>query len=686
MSYSGHENYGLWRAVSKQVELRVDQYDGQAREGEIIVDGNPGPGQYQLYIGNRQGNLIPIVGKSSVDVDHANTANVAYTVDGANVAGTVEHSNHAQHAKIADVAHAVAAANIQGIILSSNHAHHAQHAQVADVANTVQGANVIGSVANSHHASRADAADNALRLTAESVFNVRIGGGAAGEILHSDGAGGTYWATLDLVVPEPPAPVILPAIVTAMGPTQSVQFNNAGGFDGHPTFTYDAQAQLLSVPRIVASDQIEARSFRGNLRNGESWVGIDSQTGSIDFAVDSTAQWSLDGNAKWAIRGNEGHIGGNTNQTLILTAGAVILGTVNNTACGGSVDAIVIRGGNAGDSVDAHGGEGGDILLIGGGAGGSSGGAGAEGGSIQFTTGAGGDGAVGGSAGSVEIITNNGGDGLASNGGNGGALNITIGDGGEGLITGGAGGSYRLFAGDGGDSETGDAGAGGDIYIVAGNAGHSNDKSPAPGGNVYITAGTSSGTDCTGGEVVIKSGDGDQLGKIDLAVTNSTDPADHWLFYQDQGVYGDPGARLSLPQWRNGAQSISGTITTVAASPAANDNKSSAGVLNCYTASSSLVWAVKLTVYLSHNTSIPRQAETEIMEYYIARSGSQTLQIQQNSYLASNSSWTAYSGLRSTVSASINTDGVIVATVTATTGSNIVVNYTATEFLLDSKS
>lgn len=61
--------FGLARSVFKQIDLTIGEYDGSARDGELIVDLNPGPGQYKLYIGQANGAIsFANTGVTSVDI------------------------------------------------------------------------------------------------------------------------------------------------------------------------------------------------------------------------------------------------------------------------------------------------------------------------------------------------------------------------------------------------------------------------------------------------------------------------------------------------------------------------------------------------------------------------------------------------------------------------------------------
>lgn len=89
--------HGLARAVMKQNDLSIAQYQGGARDGELVVDTNPGPGQYQIWIGTLDGTLIPASsGGGGGNAPYANTAgyaNDAGTANFANFAGNANYAN-----------------------------------------------------------------------------------------------------------------------------------------------------------------------------------------------------------------------------------------------------------------------------------------------------------------------------------------------------------------------------------------------------------------------------------------------------------------------------------------------------------------------------------------------------------------------------------------------------------------
>lgn len=67
--------YGLSRSVAKQIDLTIDQYNGLARDGELIVDMNPGPGQYRVYVGTASGAIANAdTGVASIGITSNNFA------------------------------------------------------------------------------------------------------------------------------------------------------------------------------------------------------------------------------------------------------------------------------------------------------------------------------------------------------------------------------------------------------------------------------------------------------------------------------------------------------------------------------------------------------------------------------------------------------------------------------------
>lgn len=59
MSYQGTENFGVWRGLSQPVNFTINDYRGQAIEGELVVNTQPGVNQYQIFVGTDTGDLVP---------------------------------------------------------------------------------------------------------------------------------------------------------------------------------------------------------------------------------------------------------------------------------------------------------------------------------------------------------------------------------------------------------------------------------------------------------------------------------------------------------------------------------------------------------------------------------------------------------------------------------------------------
>jgi hypothetical protein len=107
-------------------------------------------------------NGQPFAGGSG-NVEYANTAGVAYSVDAANVVGTVASSTQAD---TANVANSVAGANVTGTVAS------ATQADTANVANSVAAANIVGTVANATFANSSNIANIASYAVEAGSANV----------------------------------------------------------------------------------------------------------------------------------------------------------------------------------------------------------------------------------------------------------------------------------------------------------------------------------------------------------------------------------------------------------------------------------------------------------------------------------------------------------------------------------
>ena len=70
--------FGISRSISKQVDLTIEQYNGSARDGELIVDLNPGPTQYRIFVGSANGTMF----SAATGVDSVNIASNSFVVTG----------------------------------------------------------------------------------------------------------------------------------------------------------------------------------------------------------------------------------------------------------------------------------------------------------------------------------------------------------------------------------------------------------------------------------------------------------------------------------------------------------------------------------------------------------------------------------------------------------------------------
>jgi len=167
-----------------------------------------------------------------------------------------------------------------GTVVSANTANYANFAGEANIANTATNANfaLVANIANTANvANIANVANTATNLNAASTANVVIGGGTAGYVLSTDGAGTLSWT----------AQTGGGGNGTPGGANTAVQFNDAGTFGGEATFTYNKVTNLLTVDHIAGEG--------GNLSN----IQIANITG-----IGNIASINLDGNVSNVLRGD----------------------------------------------------------------------------------------------------------------------------------------------------------------------------------------------------------------------------------------------------------------------------------------------------------------------------------------------------------------------------------------------
>jgi hypothetical protein len=145
---------------------------------EMAVNGNP-----QVVIVTDSGVIVDgnltasaFIGDGSqltnLSVETANIANIAYSVDAANVNGTVASANTAN---IANIAYSVDAANVVGnvavanLALSVDASNVVGNVAIANLALSVDGANVSGAVANATNANVAEFVSNAAQSNITSL-------------------------------------------------------------------------------------------------------------------------------------------------------------------------------------------------------------------------------------------------------------------------------------------------------------------------------------------------------------------------------------------------------------------------------------------------------------------------------------------------------------------------------------
>lgn len=129
------------------------------------------------------------------------------------------------HANYADVANSVAGANVSGYVAN------ATHANIADVANSVAGANVTGQV------SYAAVANSVAVANVSGIGNIATinKDGSSSHVLYGNGA----WASI---------PVVTPA-----GANTDIQFNDNGSFGAAANLTFNKTTDTLSVPNIAGT-------------------------------------------------------------------------------------------------------------------------------------------------------------------------------------------------------------------------------------------------------------------------------------------------------------------------------------------------------------------------------------------------------------------------------------------------
>ena len=174
----------------------------------------------------------------------ANVANIAYSVDGANVNGTVANatyaldagnSNYANTANVANIAYSVDGANVNGTVANATYAldagnsNYANTANVANIAYSVDGANVSGAVANATFAD--DAANANIANIAYSVDVANVSGIGNIATINLDGnvanalLGNGTWGPVELTTAQTVTDNAQPNI-TSVGNLTSLTVNN----------------------------------------------------------------------------------------------------------------------------------------------------------------------------------------------------------------------------------------------------------------------------------------------------------------------------------------------------------------------------------------------------------------------------------------------------------------------------
>jgi len=174
---AGHANIADVANVAYSVSLA--NVSGAGNIASINLDGN---------VGNvlRGDGTFGSSGTVSNAI-YANTAGVAYSVDGGNVSGEVSNANFATYS---GTSYSVSGSNVSGEVSNANFATTAQtaysvdganvsgdvsganHANISDVANSVSGSNVVGEVANANYASYAGNITIAGQANITSVGNL----------------------------------------------------------------------------------------------------------------------------------------------------------------------------------------------------------------------------------------------------------------------------------------------------------------------------------------------------------------------------------------------------------------------------------------------------------------------------------------------------------------------------------
>jgi hypothetical protein len=208
-------------------------------------------------------------------------ANVSGEVSFAAIANSVAGANVSGEVSFAAVANSVAGANVTGAVAFATVANSVAGANVsgevsfAAIANSVAGANVVGIVSL------------AAAIDATGAADILIAGGALGEVLKSDGAGGMVWAQSDV-----------PA-----GANTEIQFNNDGVFGSDANLLYDNTLQTLTVTGNVVTDTLlTGNSFTQFTSVATTYVEVAEivATNQIDitkgnfFSVEVTGPITLD--------------------------------------------------------------------------------------------------------------------------------------------------------------------------------------------------------------------------------------------------------------------------------------------------------------------------------------------------------------------------------------------------------
>ena len=244
----------------------------------------------------------------------ANTADVAYSVDGANVVGEVAN---ATYATTAGTAYSVSGANVSGEVANAGYATYAgtaysvaggnvsgtvANATFATSAGSVDGANVSGEVAQANFATYSSQADTAAGLDA-ALVNVVISGGSSGQVLATDGSGSLSWVSISTVGSANYANYAGEAFsvsgANVSGQVYSAQFadNATSALTADTAYSIDGSNVVGTVAEATTAYNIDGANVIGPVASATNASSADYVAGfNVDGTVTSASvAYSVDG-------------------------------------------------------------------------------------------------------------------------------------------------------------------------------------------------------------------------------------------------------------------------------------------------------------------------------------------------------------------------------------------------------